>query len=153
MQYITGNMWQLATKNNGFVVVTTNMIVKNDGNAVMGAGVAKEAAMRFPDLPAKLGKHISRFAAQLYIEHPIICLPTKTDWKLQSDLDLIERGCIQLAMFGRAIDSVWAGENDHPPRVYLPKLGCGLGGLDWEKQVRPIVDSILEGDKFVLVSP
>jgi len=24
--------------------------------------------------------------------------------------------------------------------------------LNWEKQVRPIVDSLLEGDRFILVS-
>lgn len=26
--------------------------------------------------------------------------------------------------------------------VALPKLGCGLGGLDWNK-VRPLIDTIL----------
>lgn len=149
MRYVTGNMWEKRIKESlfGFVVVTTNLCVRNDGQAVMGAGVAKDAAIKYPWLPTALGKHIRTLGEQLYIEYPVICLPTKTDWKLQSDLALIERGCIQLAMFARTLDAVCSDTY-----IYLPKLGCGLGGLDWEKQVRPVVDSILEGDRFVLVS-
>lgn len=26
--------------------------------------------------------------------------------------------------------------------VYMPKVGCGLGGLDWETEVRPVVERI-----------
>lgn len=28
--------------------------------------------------------------------------------------------------------------------VYMPKIGAGLGGLDWETQVRPIVEKVNE---------
>lgn len=28
--------------------------------------------------------------------------------------------------------------------VYLPKIGCGLGGLDWETDVEPIVNQLVE---------
>lgn len=28
--------------------------------------------------------------------------------------------------------------------VYIPKIGCGLGGLNWEKDVRPIIDTLAE---------
>jgi hypothetical protein len=147
MKYTLGDMWDLAYRSNGFVVVTTNCCVRSDGKAVMGAGVAKDAAVRFPYLPSRLGKHINQLGQQVFIDNRIICLPTKTDWKLPSSLELIERGCIQLAMFGRLLESVGATHE-----IFIPKLGCGLGGLDWEKQVRPVVDSILEGDRFILVS-
>ena len=26
--------------------------------------------------------------------------------------------------------------------IYMPRIGCGLGGLDWETDVRPIVDTL-----------
>lgn len=26
--------------------------------------------------------------------------------------------------------------------VYMPRIGCGLGGLDWEKEVHPIVEDV-----------
>jgi len=28
--------------------------------------------------------------------------------------------------------------------MYMPKIGCGLGGLDWEKDVEPIVKELAE---------
>lgn len=28
--------------------------------------------------------------------------------------------------------------------VYIPKIGCGLGGLDWESEVEPIVQSLAD---------
>jgi hypothetical protein len=28
--------------------------------------------------------------------------------------------------------------------IYIPKLGCGLGGLSWSDTVEPIVDAIGE---------
>jgi len=28
--------------------------------------------------------------------------------------------------------------------VYIPKIGCGLGGLDWEKDVEPIIEELAE---------
>lgn len=28
----------------------------------------------------------------------------------------------------------------HKSKVYAPKIGCGLGGLDWETEVQPILE-------------
>ena len=38
--------------------ITTNGFIKKNGEAVMGAGVAKEAAIKYPELPEKLGYSI-----------------------------------------------------------------------------------------------
>ena len=32
----------------------------------------------------------------------------------------------------------------------MPPVGCGLGKLDYEKQVRPILQKILTDDRFVV---
>lgn len=36
-------------------------------------------------------------------------------------------------------------------KVYLPPVGCGLGKLTYEKQVRPILQQVLDDDRFVVV--
>lgn len=41
--------------------------------------------------------------------------------------------------------------------VYLPKIGCGLGGLDWDTEVKPIVEKLDDEfdriDTFVCIFP
>lgn len=33
--------------------------------------------------------------------------------------------------------------------VYIPRIGCGLGGLDWNKDVKPIVEDLAEPYKRI----
>ena len=61
----------------------------------------------------------------------IICLPTKTHYRLDSDLDNIRQGLRALREWVRV---------NRPRRVALPALGCGLGRLDW-REVQPIIQS------------
>jgi len=146
MKYAKGDIWQIAHDADGWVVVPTNTTLRRDGNAVMGAGMAKEAARRFPELPKELADHIRLLNDILFVHRPVICMPTKHNWRDPSRLEWIERGCTELSSFARLLSSVGHGNT-----IFLPTLGCGLGGLDWERQVRPVVDSLLEGDRFVLV--
>lgn len=52
-----GNMWD-AFGSGGLFLLTTNPIVRKDGAVVMGRGIAKEAATRFPTLPYDFGKRL-----------------------------------------------------------------------------------------------
>jgi hypothetical protein len=113
----------------------------------MGAGLAKYAAELMPELPRKLGTHIQYFRERLYVYNPIICMPTKRNWRRPSRIEWIEYGCRELLDLSRILSSV----GDHR-QILLPQIGCGLGGLNWERQVRPVVDSILEGNRFILVT-
>jgi O-acetyl-ADP-ribose deacetylase (regulator of RNase III) len=63
----------------------------------------------------------------------IINFPTKQDWRHPSRLEWVESGLHDLrrVLLAEGIRS-----------VALPKLGCGLGGLDWDA-VRPLIESIL----------
>lgn len=146
MQYQRGDIWQLQYECQGWIVIPTNTTIRQDGRAVMGAGLAKQAADRYPELAKDLGDHIRVFDDVLFTSLPIVCLPTKHDWRRPSQLRWIERGCIALKEFADLLTSV-----NYHNAILLPQLGCGLGGLDWERQVRPMIDSILEGDRFVLV--
>lgn len=147
MRYMTGDIWQLASDLDGWVVVPTNTQVRKDGAAVMGKGMAKDASDKFSGLSESLGRHIQRFGDTIYVSRPIICLPTKRDWRHPSRMEYIEKGCREIVELSRILNSV-----QHTQPILLPKLGCGLGGLNWERQVRPVVDAILESDRFVLVT-
>ena len=63
----------------GFVVVPTNIGWKHNGENVMGAGLAKQAAERFPELPKLYGRWCKEKNRNLYLNESlrIICLPTK----------------------------------------------------------------------------
>lgn len=122
--------------------VTTNGVVKANGNLVMGAGVAKDAARKFPDLPHLLGQLVDERGNHVFIldQFGVASFPTKHNWKDNSDLDLIQQSCRELLWLSKKWDY-----------VILPRVGCGLGGLDWEQQVKPIVEKYFEDNKFIIV--
>ena len=146
MREVTGDLW---TYPSDALVIPTNTTLRKSGDAVMGAGVAKQAAVRYPELPQRLGMSL-RYAAGAAPEHfvmsadgrHIVAFPTKSDWRKPSSLSLIKLGLpvlVQMAdYFGWQV-------------VALPRLGCGRGGLEWEMQVRPLLADALD-DRFVVVN-
>ena len=131
------------------VCVTTNGIIKKDGTAVMGAGIAKTANMRF-NVSSKLatslrqnGNNVSdlgQYNWQTSNFH-LVAFPTKENWRDNSHLWLIERSARQLVEFADA------NEFEH---IFLTRPGCGCGGLDWYNTVKPVLESILD-DRFTVV--
>lgn len=59
----------------------------------------------------------------------IICLATKADWRDSSKIEYVSAGLDDLAKQIKALGI---------RSIAIPKLGCGLGGLDWNK-VRPLI--------------
>lgn len=133
------------------VCVTTNGIRKNNGHAVMGAGIAKACAERFPDTPIVLGRLLAEKGNHVHdlglhengrtIMH-VLSFPTKHHWHDNSDPELIRRSCMELV-----------AECDRLgiQQCYLPKPGCNNGHLDYRSQVRPILQSVLADDRFIVV--
>lgn len=148
MRELTGDLWQLALDLKAdAVVITTNGFVKKDGTAVMGRGVAREAAERYPDLPKRLGKYLTAYGNKRFIFHEddiiVITFPVKHNWWERADPKLIEESALAL----------WTSvEHVHTEIkcVVLPRPGCGNGGLDWA-DVRPILETWLKDDRFVVV--
>lgn len=64
----------------------------------------------------------------------IACLATKDDWKNPSKLEWVERGLKELIVMSVKVNRC---------HIAIPKLGCGLGGLDW-CDVKPIVYRVFE---------
>ena len=127
------------------ICVTTNTQIGRFG-AVMGAGVAKQFALRYPTLQAFLGEDLRYrqgrvFAIRLPNEpRAIVNFPTKDHWKDPSPIELVEKSAkslVSLADFNE-----WT-------KVVLTRPGCGLGGLQWP-QVKAVLEPILD-DRFIIV--
>lgn len=149
MREITGNIFDYAGPGN-VIVIPTNGNVTAYGKAVMGKGVALQAKQRWPKLPTDLGKVLKRDGNRIahfsyQSEHGferVVTFPTKENWPENSTLALIEKNVIALANYVSGIGTDLT--------FYLPRLGCGEGGLQWEA-VKPVLARWLD-DRFVVVS-
>ncbi len=156
MKVEIGDLWDHHDRGR-WVVVTTNIGWKKDGSNPMGAGVAKEAASRFPDLPAKYGARCQKYqhntAVWPFRPGKLILFPTKPldagqpwlSWRSDSDYTLIERSAKQLAK----LVSILRQEEKFLPVVVLPLVGCGNGNLEPKRVVR-LLERYLD-DTFILV--
>jgi hypothetical protein len=151
MQIIKGDLF-LPNKAVSAIIITTNNIIKKNGEAVMGAGVALECKKRWPDIPFILAKQIITHKDK-QVSHlktvelnntaiDIISFQTKTDWKLPSTMGLIVKSAHQLVEIADRME--WGTES-----VWLPPVGCGNGGLKWDS-VRRALEPILD-DRFTFV--
>jgi hypothetical protein len=141
MKEVFGDLWEF----DGIIAITTNGFVKRDGTSVMGRGCAKQATIRFPGLPHKLGRKISAEGNHVFCfpEHRLITFPVKHTWWEAADLGLIERSARELL---KLIEVKKIQE-----AVYLPRPGCGNGRLKWEG-VKKILSPILKSDQFHIVT-
>ena len=112
--------------------ITTNVGWRKNGENVMGAGLAKQAKDRYPNLPMAYGKHCREFMEPHYPyffeEGKILCLPSKTlnerdphlSWQENSDFGLIKSSYLMLKW--------WSDEETD--KYVAPLLGTRNGGLD-----------------------
>lgn len=136
------NIWDLPETT--WKGITTNGVVMKNGLAVMGGGVALEAAKRFTDLPKQLGAGIEMAGNTviLFPDHCVFSFPTKHHFRDKSDIELIKKSARGLIAILDHSESVIT------PPVYLPFPGIGLGGLD-EKTVLDALEGILD-DRVIL---
>jgi hypothetical protein len=127
------------------VLIPTNGVLRQNHTAVMGAGLARQAAERFPGLEEALGGHIITRGNVPGVIHSgefdIVSFPTKRDWRDDSDIELIERSA-------RRVKTLVRRENYS--RVLVPKVGSGLGRLDWDA-VRPVLEKHFDGATFLFL--
>lgn len=144
MRYITGDLFTYPTD---AICITTNGILNNKNELVMGAGVALTAKLNFPGLPRTWGEYVKKYGnvPGIIVEcYPyLVSFPTKHHWKDKSDIALIKQSAEKLV----EIANHW-----HLKTITLPRPGCGNGGLNWEKQVKPVLDNIFD-DRFIVVTP
>lgn len=139
------DFWDLIHKFDA-LLVTTNGIVKKDGTLVMGAGIARQFADRYPTVPRTLGDWVTKLGNEPCCIHgknrAIISMPTKEHWKLDSKYDLIESSAHAV----NDIISKWGFK-----RVLSTRPGCGMGKLQWS-DVKNILGDIWD-DKYTVLGP
>ncbi len=140
---IFGDLFEFHKQGNP-ICIPTNSVIDSKGQLVMGAGLAKDAKDRFPELPFILGKLVKENDAQVYYisDYNLFSFPTKHHWKDKGCIKLIEQSALELKQEAENIK-----ENS---KIYLPPVGCGLGGLKWFV-VQDVLEPILNSDRFVVV--
>ena len=129
--------------------ITTNGFVKKNGEGVMGAGVAKQATVRYSGIAATLGTVLrtrgNHVAALAYnYDHIVLAFPVKHHWRKPAELELIERSAHELVAF---LDEYFLSLENF--KVLLPRPGCGNGQLRWE-DVKPVLEPILDDRVWVI---
>lgn len=154
------------------ICIPTNGVVKKNGLAVMGAGLARVCAEKWPETPKILGECLTLgpnvpyqigfvtvdgdFKRDVFVMEElktdylakvtngcfIFSFPTKNNFKDPSIVELIKESCHFMTNFANQLKM---------SRIALPRVGCGLGGLDYQKVVKPILRTL--DDRFYVVSP
>jgi O-acetyl-ADP-ribose deacetylase (regulator of RNase III) len=107
----------------------------------MGKGIALAFKQKYPEMFEQyrvLCKSGAFDIGQLWLykspEKWILNFPTKRDWRDKSQIEYVEAG---LKRF------VEIYEAEGISSISFPRLGCGLGGLNWENEVRPLMERYL----------
>jgi len=154
-----GNLWDEPADCR---VVTINGIVKKDGTNVMGRGTALQAKNKFPGIDAYIGyiiqqrgnkfmvvgpSFLSGFLGGAMGDEPLVdyylgFLPVKHHWKEKADITLINSSIDTMLHYAKMFKF---------SRIVLPRPGCGNGKLDWETEVKPLLEQKLD-DRFVVIN-
>jgi hypothetical protein len=140
MLEIEGDIWAYAAT--AVIVITTNGSLTSDGRAIFGQGVARQAALRFPELAYKLGSLINKNGNHVFdLGAGMVSFPVEeTPWSLP-DPRIIARSALELRQLADL--SGWE-------RIIVPRPGCGGGGLAW-KDVKPLLEPWFD-ERFVVIS-
>jgi len=131
MREVTGNLWDYPAD---WRVIPTNGFIKQNGAAVMGRGLARQATERFPGLANYLGHLLCAEGNHVHPlpEFGLITFPVKHNWWEQASLELIERSVKELKLLFVGGTQV---------SISLPRVGCGNGRLSWD-DVKPLLEGL-----------
>lgn len=159
MKIIEDDIWNYIDTH--WITITVNQgWTRSKGDNIMGRGIAKQAADRFPELPAIYGE-VCRSEPGAEKVHPIvfnnsdgtpsgrlIMFPTKRlnkecpwlSWKSRSSVELINNCMLDLEIFS------WT--TDRP--IVIPPFGCGNGGLSI-KSMKPKIEKYFANNEKILL--
>ena len=145
MREFVGDICELLDSNSA-VCILTNNTVTGPGTNIMGAGIAKEARDRNNNLEYTCGLSIKNNTFSLGFDSitkaEMLRFPTKDNvWK-DSDVNVIADSLSKLKDYCI---------KNPMKKVYLPRPGCGCGGLNWERDVKPICETYLKDIKNVCI--
>lgn len=133
------------------ICITTNGIIKKNGEAVMGAGVAKSATKHYQGIARTLANQLRQHGNHVFYlgnynttmcgNHVVFSFPTKHDWKDPSDINLIIQSAHELVQI---CDKMGIQE------CFIPRPGCNNGRLNWNdvcRAIEPILDN-----RFIIIT-
>lgn len=128
------------------ICITTNGFLKKNGEGVMGAGVAKQAAIKYPAMPGLLGHGLTMLGNNVFVlgdfdKKTFVAFPVKHKFFEVADIALIEKSCKQL------MDLV---ESRGWNNVCTVRPGCGNGKLNWQ-DVKSICEKYFD-DRITIVN-
>lgn len=133
LTYLTINLFKSPAQT---LVNTVNTV------GVMGKGIAKTFRQLYPEMYQeyrRLCQEKKLTIGKLYIYRTpnkiVVNFPTKQHWRNPSRVEYIQIG---LEEFVKAYDRYGISS------VSFPQLGCGNGELDWEQQVKPVMEQYLK---------
>lgn len=142
MRESTENIWNYLGI--AIIAITTNGSTTRDGRAILGRGVARQAAIQFPLLARELGQLLQQHGNHVVeLSGGLVSFPVEeSPWSLP-DLRLIRQSAVEL----RSLADLrgW-------PLVVVPRPGCGGGGLQW-KDVCPLLAEFFDDRFIVLAAP
>lgn len=144
MRIKQGNILNYIGKSD-IVCVTTNGVVKSNGELVMGGGCALAFKNNFPEIPKILGEKVKikgnrPIVAGKVNNTYIVSFPTKHHYKENSDINLIKESANYI---------VKIADYYNAKSIYIPSPGTGLGNLP-KDLVYSELEKILD-DRFTIL--
>lgn len=134
--------------NSDITTVSHGIIVQGvNCQGVMNSGVAKAIRNKWPRVYTEYVSFCDCFpASQLLGKVNLIVIST----------DLVVANCFTQLYYGKdgrryadltairqSLTEVFKIANDYSMSVAMPKIGCGLGGLNWRKEVEPLISELI----------
>jgi O-acetyl-ADP-ribose deacetylase (regulator of RNase III) len=115
---------------------TQTIVIPVNCVGVMGAGLAKQFAVKYPVMCAKYRKICSdgymNIDTPVVVDKNILLFPTKQHWKDKSQYYQIKKTLCSL------LDLSLSSWVYYTQKLHMPQTGCGLGGLEWST-VKPMI--------------
>lgn len=133
IRYVEQNIFESPAQ---VIVNTVNTV------GVMGKGIAKDFKKYYPEMFKEYQRYCEIGALEVgklwLYKTPnkwVLNFPTKKHWRNPSRLDYIESG------LKKFVDTY---KEKGIKSISFPQLGVGNGGLNWERQVKPLMEKYLE---------
>ena len=167
------SIWEFV--DDGAIGIPTNGYITRNGSGVMGAGLALEAKEKYPGIAYDLGTLTRRegHIVGWLRDHPhqILSIPVKPSFieiKCEKDVDNILPRVKHLYKIGSCVPGyhciadkeliktsikqlIEFIEREQLTKVFIPALGCGNGGLSFQKDLLSVLKSKNIPDNIVLV--
>lgn len=142
------------------ITTVTNGILAHGVNClgVMGSGVAGAIRSKWPKVFQEYSEYWNAFDNpneemlgivqvvdindELKVANCFTQVKCGNDGKRYANLDAVQE----------ALEGVFAYADTYDLQIFLPRIGCGLGGLKWDTEVEPIIKELSEEHPHLLVT-